>query len=131
MTPEQAFLTVLEPIEGLRDNIYPAEALKNAAAPFVFYLQRAEDETEALDGPTGLMSATYEIHCVAQTYAKLVWLAGQVRPALHSMQGRTFDGLLVERVTVRQASPDLKEVEVGLFRRALSLTMHYQKEDVT
>lgn len=81
MTPEEAILTVLEPIEGLRGKVYPAEAIKNAAAPFVFYLQHGEDEDETLDGPTGLMTAVYEINCVARNYAGLSWLVGVVRRA--------------------------------------------------
>ena len=129
MTPEQAILTVLEPIEELRNKVYPAEAIKNAAAPFVFYLQHTEDEEETLDGPTGLMSALFEVNCVAQSYASMIWLVGTVRPALQSMQGQTYEDLLIERVSVRQASPDLKEKEVGLYRRMLQLEIHYQKEE--
>lgn len=129
MTPEQAILTVLEPIDGLRGKVYPAEALKNATAPFVFYLQNSDDEEETLEGPTGLMSAVFEINCVAQSYATLIWLVGAVRPALQSMQGNTYEGLLIERASVRQASPDLKEKEVGLYRRMLHLEIHYQKEE--
>ena len=131
MTPEEAFLTVLEPIAGLRNKVYPAEALKNAVAPFVFYLQHDEDEEETLEGPTGLMKATFELNFVAQTYADLIRLVAAARPALHSMQGKTYGDLLIERVIVRQASPDLKEMEVNLYRRMYSLTIHYQKEDNT
>ena len=129
MTPDKAIVTALETIAQLQGSVYPAEALKNAAAPFVFYLQHAEDEEETLDGPTGLMSAVFEIGCVAKSYASLIWLAGAVRPALQRMQGQTYEGLLIERATVRQASPDLKEKEVGLYRRALRLELHYQKEE--
>lgn len=129
MTPEQVILTVLEPIDGLRGKVYPAEALKNATAPFVFYLQHSDDEEETLEGPTGLMSAVFEVNCVAQSYATLIWLVGAVRPALQSMQGNTYEGLLIERASVRQASPDLKEKEVGLYRRMLHLEIHYQKEE--
>lgn len=127
MTPEQAMLTVLEPIEAIRNKVHPAEAIKNATAPFVFYLQHKEDEEEALDGPTGLMFALLEVNCVAQSYAGMLWLCGVVRPALQSMQGQTYGDLLIERVTVRQASPDLKEKEVGLYRRMLQVEIHYQK----
>ena len=129
MTPEEVIVAVLEPIAGLRGKVYPAEAIKNAAAPFVFYLQHSEDEEETLDGPTGLMSAVFEINCVAQRYAGLTGLVAAVRPALQAMQGVTYDDLLIERASVRQASPDLKEKEVNLYRRMLSLAIHYQKEE--
>lgn len=129
MTPEEAILTVLEPIAGLRGKVYPAEAIKNAAAPFVFYLQHEEREEETLDGPTGLISAGFEINCVASSYAGLTRLVTAVRPALQAMQGVTYGDLLIERASVRQASPDLKEMEVNLYRRMLTLAIHYQKED--
>lgn len=129
MTPEEVILAVLEPITGLLGKVYPAEAIKNDPAPFVFYLQHSEDEEEALDGHTGLMSADFEINCVAPTYAGLTRLVADVRQALQSMQGVTYGDLLIERATVRQASPDLKEKEVNLYRRMLTLAIHYQKED--
>ncbi len=130
MTPEEAILTALEPIAGLRGKVYPAEAIKNATAPFVFYLQHGEDEEETLEGPTGLMSAVFEINCVARTYAGLTKLVAAVRAALQAMQGVTYGGLLIERTSVRQASPDLKEKEVNLYRRMLTLAIHYQEEEL-
>lgn len=129
MTPEEVIKAVLEPVEGLRDKVFPAEAIKNVPAPFVFYLQHSEDEEETLDGPAGLMSADFEINCVAPTYAGLTRLVADVRTALQSMQGKTYGDLLIERASVRQASPDLKEKEVNLYRRMLTLAIHYQKED--
>lgn len=130
MTPEEAILAVLEPIAGLREKVFPAEAIKNVPAPFVFYLQHSEDEEETLDGPTGLMSADFEINCVAQNYAGLTKLVSDVRQALQSMQGVTYGDLLIERASVRQTSPDLKEKEVGLYRRMLTLAIRYQKEEI-
>ena len=130
MTPEEVFVTVLGQVEGLKGKIYPAEALKNAEAPFVFYLQSAESEDESLEGPTGLMAATFEIHCVAQTYGMLIALVGMVRPALQTMQGKLYGDLLVERVKVQQSSPDLKEEEVNLYRRTLRVELNYQKEEM-
>lgn len=128
MTPEQAFISSLAPVESIRGKVFPVEALKNATAPFVFYLQQSDDEDDALDGPTGLMSAVYEIHCVTQTYASLISLVSQVRSALQSMQGCVFGNLLIERVSVRQASPELREKEVNLYRKTLRLELHFQKE---
>ena len=126
MTPDKAIKTVLEPIAGLRDKVYPVDALKNATAPFVFYVQREDEEADDLDGGTGLQAAAFEIHCVAKSYAALVSLAGAVRSALRSMQGRTFEGLLIEQVKVQLASPDLIEREVKLLRRVYALQLNYQ-----
>lgn len=126
MTPEQAILTVLKPIAEISGTVSPLEGLKNAAAPFVFYLRRTEEEEETLDGPTGLQSGTFEVHCVALTYAQLLSLAGSVRTALQGLQGNTYDGLLIERATIRQTSPDLKDREVNLYRRMYVLQLNYQ-----
>ena len=104
------------------------EALKNATAPFAFYLQTAEDEEDALDGFTGLQTATFEVNVVAKTYASLIWLAGSAKLALQELQGTTHEDLVIERVSVRQTSPDLKEQEVDLYRRRYALQVNYQKE---
>lgn len=128
MTPDEVIKTALEPIAGLANKVFPLEGLKNATAPFVFYLQAAEDEEETLGGSTGLLSASFEVNVVARTYAELVALAGAVRANLRALQGTIHDGLLIERAIVRQTSPDLKEREVNLYRRAYVLQMHYQKE---
>ncbi len=126
MTPEQAILKALEPIAEISGKVYPLEGLKNATAPFVFYLRLTDEEEETLDGPTGLQSGTFEVNCVAQNYAQLISLAGSVRSALQGMQGTTYDGLLIERATIRQTSPDLKEREVNLYRRMYVLQLNYQ-----
>ena len=126
MTPDMLIKAAMETIDGLAGQVYPLQAIKNAVAPFVFYRQTEEDDAYALDGPASLMTASYEIHCVAQTYAGLVALSGAVRPALQALQGTTHDDLLVERVAIRQASPDLKETDVNLYRRIYILSINYQ-----
>ena len=130
MTLDEIIKTTLEPIAGLDKHVYPLEGLKNATPPFAFYLQTAEDEEDTLDGRTGLMEATFEVNIVAKTYANLVWLAGSARFALQKLQGTTHNGLLIERVTVTQASRDVKETEVNLYRRPYVLRVNYQKEEM-
>ena len=129
MTLDKIIKTTLEPITGLDKHVYPLEALKNATPPFVFYFQSAEDEEDTLSGSTGLMEAAFEIHLVAKTYASLVWLATSVRPALQQLQGTTHEDLLIERVTVTQASHDVKDKDVNLYRRPYLLRVNYQKEE--
>lgn len=126
MTPELAVKAVLEQLDGLADKVFPAEALKNAVPPFVFYLLDEDSEKEALDAPTGLCLAALEIHCVARNYGELVALASAVRAALRGMQGQTFEGMLIEHVVIRQRSPDIKETEVNLYRRMFVLQLDYQ-----
>lgn len=119
--------TALSAIEMTSGQAYPAEALKNATAPFTFYTRQADDEEIGLDGFTGLRSAVFSIHCVAVNYAQLVALSGAVRAVLQGLQGGTYNDLLIEQVVVRQASPDLKEKEVYLYRRMYNLQIKFQE----
>lgn len=128
MQPEDAIVGALSPLPGLADKVFPLESLKNASAPFVFYLQTESDETVALDGLTGLLFASFEINCVGRSYAELKALANKVCPALQALQGAELEGLSIQRAEVRQASPDLKEHEVQLFRRMYILELDYQEE---
>lgn len=128
MQPEDAIVGALSPLPRLADKVFPLEGLKNASAPFVFYLQTESGEAPALDGPTGLLSASFEIHCVGRSYAELNALAGRVCPALQALQGAELEGLSIQRAEVHQASPDIKEHEVQLFRRMYILKLDYQEE---
>lgn len=128
MQPDNAIVTALSPLPGLAEKVFPLEGLKNAEAPFVFYLQMEGNEETALDGLTGLLSASFEINCVARSYAELKVLAGKVRPALQLLQGAELPGLCIQRAIVRQASPDVKEPAVQLFRRMYILQLDYQEE---
>ena len=131
MTAEQALVEALSPLPILSGRVFPLEALKNAAAPFVFYLRQTAEEREDLDGPTGLRSAVFEIHCVARTYQELTVLAEAAHRALLDLRGGCREGLCIQRAAVRQASPDLREREVCLCRRALLFEIHYQQEEST
>lgn len=129
MTPEQVVKTALEAVDGQAGKAFPLEGLKNAKAPFSFYLRQNWDEEDALDGPTGLQSATFELNFVARSYAELIALSGAAVPVLQGLQGTSHEGLYIERVQIRQASPDLKEKEVNLYRRMYVLQMNYQEEE--
>lgn len=126
MTPEKLISEALEQMEHRPMKLYPFSALKNAAAPFGLYRRSAESEEDALDGPTGLMSADFEISIVAATYEQLSAYCMAARAALLELRGVERNGLLIESVTVRQASPDLEETEVNLYRRVYILHIDYQ-----
>lgn len=129
MSPEKLIVAAMEPLQALRGKVFPVEALKNATAPFVFFVPAEEPEEEALDGLTGLAVWAGTVHVVTETYAELIDLVPRVRAELRALMGRTVDDLFVEYVTIRGTSPDLKEREVDLYRRALNVRIHYQKED--
>ena len=127
MTPEKIVKSTLEGIPGLSGQVFAVEALKNAQPDFVFYKSTSQDEEYALDGPTGLLAAEIEVHCVAASYGALVGLCRSVRSRLRALTGTTHGGTLIERAVVRQATPDLRETEVNLFRRAYALKLDYQE----
>ena len=119
--------SVLGEIEMISGNVFIAEAIKNATPPFVFYSPQTDEEDYALDGHTGLHTAFYAVHCVSVSYAQLVALCGLVRSALHNIRGKTLNGILFEQITIRQASPDIKEKEVNFYRRVYTLQVNYQE----
>ena len=129
MSCDKAILAALEPLEGLRTAPGPVELLREAVPPFVFFLQVYEEETDTLEGGAGLFTSEYEIHLVTALYAQLQELAPRVRLALRGLAGQTVAGTLVQRVTVEQASPDLREREVGYYRRVYRARFNYQEED--
>lgn len=128
MNPDLAIVDELSRVPKCKDKVYPLEALKTASPPFVFYVRLSQDEELTLDGGAGLMEATYELNCVAKTYKALTVLADDVYRRLRQMTGKAYSGLLIERATVRQTSPDLKERDVGLYRRMYVLRLEYQEE---
>ena len=129
MSPEKLIVAAMEPLTSLRNKVYPVEALKKATAPFVFFVPTEDAAEEALDGLTELEVWAGAVHVVTETYAELIDLVPQVRAELRGLMGRQIEDLYVEHVTIRGTSPDLKEREVDLYRRALDVRIHYQKED--
>ena len=149
--PELLFSAALEEITELQGKVYPAGGLQNAAAPFAFFEQAEERQEEALDGLTGLMFSRFRVHAVAENYYTLAILGRKVLARLRRMQGQALvrgdsgevglasadmavagvDGgrLLLEQVTVRQASPDLWDRDVGLYRRVYEVEIHWQAEN--
>lgn len=128
MKPEDAIVGALSPLPGLKEQVFPLAGLKDAKPPFVFYVQIKSEEETALDGLTGLLSAAFEINCVSRSYGELAALADRVRSALQALEGTTLEELSIQRAAVRQASPDLMEHEVPLFRRMYILELDYQEE---
>lgn len=105
--------------------VYPAEALKNAEAPFLFYtIERAEPE-ETLHGDCALCLCRLRVHAVAAEYAVMTALARQARAALRALARTEGQGVRVERVHLSQTAPDLHESEVNLFRRVTEAEINY------
>ena len=129
ITVYEPIIEALETITALSDKVYHAEALKNAAAPFAFWRQTAEEEEQALDGYTGLLSGGLDVHIVARNLQSLNSLSVAVRSVLIALQGQEISGFLYEKISVRMSSPVLHEREVGMFRKVYSVSIEYQIQE--
>lgn len=128
MALEQIIKTALEGVKGLNGHVYTAEALRDEPL-FAFYRIRTWREEEVLEGGTGLETAEVEIHVVAGSYAAMASTAALAAAAVKRLRGIQTGGVYIERVSVSQQSPDLKEMEVNKFRRMYLLRIDYQEGD--
>lgn len=128
MALEQVIKTALEGVARLSGHVYAAEALREEPL-FAFYRVRSWDEEDVLEGGTGLETAEVEIHIVAGSYAAMASAAAQAVAAVKRLRGAQAGGIYVEKVRIRQQSPDLKEMEVNKFRRMYVLRIDYQEGD--
>ena len=128
---EEKIVAALEAVDGLSDRVCPVEDIQKSTGPLAVYEQLEDSEENGIDGLTGLRTAVFKIHVFHGTYQKMRLLAEQVKKAVLALRQCTEDTLYVEEVTVRMAHPDVLENKVQLFRRAYSVTIHYQiKEDM-
>lgn len=125
--PIDAVITALNTIQAVSGKVYHAEALKNASAPFLFWLQDGETAERDLSGYTELCEDGYELHCVAKNLASLNGISKAAKAAVLALQGTSAGGYLYESIEMSQVSPTLREVEVGLYRKVYSLTINYQE----
>lgn len=125
------FLAVKNAVNGIQavsGKVYHAEALKNASAPFVFWLQTGEQYEQDLLSRTELGEDRYELHIVTKNLEALDTISADVRAAVESLQGITENGILYEHIEVRQISPVINEHEVNLYRKVYEITINYQEE---
>ena len=125
---ESLILWPLERIADFSDNVYPSEALKNAAAPFGFYRLLQDECEQTLDGDSELCFTRFELHIVTRTLTELGELCDAARAELRRIRGGTISGRFVERVRISLASPDLHEREVGYFRRVYEVEIWWQED---
>lgn len=128
MSLESIITARVEQLSALSGKVYPAEALQNASAPFAFYRLTSDNTEAALDGITELRIAQYEVSVVTATYPQLIALAAQVKTKLWALPGAKSGNIEIQQVEVSLASPDLKETQVNLYRRAYSLRIYYKEE---
>lgn len=127
---EAALLAAIEALDGMEDRVCPVVDIKKSTGPLAVYDQLREGDSRDLSGPTGLLSATFQVHVLHGTYMKMRQLSDNIKKALNGLSGRGEPPLLIEAVTVELASPDLLEAKVQLFRRTYNVEFLYQiKED--
>lgn len=128
MSVFRAVRTAINGISAVSGKVYHAEALKNASAPFVFWLQTEEQFQQTLEGRTELGEDQYEVHIVTKNLEALDSISASVREAVEALQGEIQNGIRYEAVTVRQISPVINEHEVNLYRKVYEVTINYQEE---
>ena len=129
MSVFQAVRSAVNSIPEVSGRVYHAEALKNAAAPFVFWLQTGEDYEEDLNGRTELGEDRYELHIVTKNLEALDSISASVREAVEGLQGTTVNGILYEIVKLSQISPVINEHEVNCYRKVYEVAVYYQAEE--
>ncbi len=129
MSVFQAVRSAVNSIPEVSGRVYHAEALKNAAAPFVFWLQTGEDYEEDLNGRTELGEDRYELHIVTKNLEALDSISASVREAVEALQGTTVNGILYEIVKLSQISPVINEHEVNCYRKVYEVAVYYQAEE--
>lgn len=129
MSVFDAVYQAVDTIPAISGRVFHAEALKNAAAPFVFWMQTGENFEQTLEGYTELGEDRYEIYIVTKNLADMNTIANAVRGAIIALQGETVNGVLYERMEISQVSPVINEHEVNLYRKVYSLVINYQEEE--
>lgn len=125
------FRAVRDAVNGIiavSGRVYHAEALKNAEAPFVFWLQTGERFEQTLEGRTALGEDRYELHVVTRNLNDLDSISSEVRSRVEALQGTEENGILYEYVNIEQVSPVINEHEVNLYRKVYDITINYQEE---
>lgn len=125
MSIDEIITAAIGSIAGLAGKVYPYTAIKDAAAPFVFYIQTAAAENEELDGLSGLKSAEYELHVVASTNAGAQLLGDAVKTTMQTLALTDRGGVHFGRAVCDQRAPTMNETQVGLWRRPLFLHLDY------
>lgn len=114
-------------ITGINGQVYHAEALKNAKAPFIFWYQTGESITQTLSGYTELRHANFEVSIVAANLASLEEISEDTVEAAISAQNETYGGYRYDVVDIEGVSPTLNEHAVNLYRKSYNIRIDYQK----
>lgn len=123
---EETMVAALEALDGMSKRVCPVVDIKKSNGPLVVYDQRSETGEQELEGDTELLTAVFQIHVLHGTYRQMRQLCGIVKGTLKGLRGTKSEALHIEALTLEQATPDILEEKVGLFRRTYNVIFFYQ-----
>ena len=145
LSPEFALTAAMRTVAVLEDpnshevKFAALQPKKDWKTPFAFYIPTEDEEDQDLNGPAGRQHFTAQLHLVGGTHLGLQLLCRRAKKAVRDMTGETYSteppgwprgSILVEEARAAQSSPDLYDVEVGLYRRIYTVQIDYQTEEV-
>ena len=68
---EQTMVAALEALDGLKERVCPVADIQKSTGPLVVYDQNGEVAQKDLSGSAGLVTATYQLHILHNTYLKM------------------------------------------------------------
>jgi len=125
MVVEEVLVTQLNTITVLNKKVYPLNAPENTVAPYLVYLQSGGREYEGLNEYTGTMNSSYELNILHSTYKQMKEVSALVIQKLKTLQGNSFGGILIQRLSFDEDSPELYEAEVDLYRKIININITY------
>ena len=123
---EESRVAALEALDGLSDRVCPIVDIKKSTGPLIVYDQQTEGDEQELDGDAGLLTATFQVHVLHNTFRQMRLLSEKTKSTLKTLRGKIEGPLRIEAVTVELASPDILETKVQMFRRTYKATFYYQ-----
>ena len=133
-TPEEAIVSILKndtDVDGLvSTRIYPNEVPQGAAMPAISYEQASGDREHTMDGPVGMVDASFVLNCWSETYAGSRTLSGYVRIALDGYSGTVgsqyFWVIFLENESDNlQRIPDVKVIR--RYSKQLTFTVWFEE----
>ena len=133
-TPEKAIVYILKNdgnVPGLVvARIYPNEVPQGASMPAISYEQASGDREHTMDGPVGMVDASFVINCWASTYAVARELGGYVRLALDGYSGTVGSQVfcvifLMNESDNLQRIPDVKIIR--RYSKQLTFTVWFEE----
>lgn len=120
---EEVIVAWVEDISGLVP--YPAKLEQTPALPGVTYQLVTAPESYTQDGPTGKVSAMFQLNIWDSTYLGAVSTAKAIKQGINGFRGEKY-GIKIDSVMVSNAI-DGREDATDRHRRILDVTIKYKE----